>query len=280
LSVTINGIVCEEIVDGLEEGIDSGGPRASKKYLCAWASRYTVANGLMGLSAGVGGPGGSVTLTHPAFYPESHNLFARSLRIVGKGKPSQGTNQLQFTQAIIAVEYGVPPFGFTPADDPGGGNSIDPSTPMVYATQEIDMSMEAYTIPASAVQVTSPTAPVAKDITIYYAKAEIAITLHQIPYLPAQLIFSKVGNLNSVAFLGCAIGKLRFNGGKTHRTASTDGTFTQDVSLSFSYRSIARWDYQFHPNGTAGWVALQDKSGNNLYTLSDLSVLIPASYRF
>src|SRR5947207_3314373 len=151
---------------------------------------------------------------------------------------------------------------------------------LVYATQEIDIGLDSYTIPASAVQVAGPTAPLAKDITIPYARAEIAITLHRFPWLPAQAILNLAGSLNSAVYLGCAVGKLRFNGGKTHMTASTDGSYTQDVTLSFSFRKIARWDYRFHPNGTSGWVALQDKGSNNLFTLADFSPLIPSSYFF
>lgn len=273
MSLTINGVVCQELVDGLTEGIHEGGPYATKKYLCDWANRYQLANGMLGL---VSGTGGAISLFAPQQYPQSLNMWAREVYIEGAGQPTQGPAQLQFPKAVVTVNYGVPKFGILPTPS----ISIDPSNPIIYATQEIDIGMEQFNIPASAVQVLGPTAPLAKDVPVYFARAEIAITLHRFPWLPAPLIFGLVGNLNSAKYLGCDVGKLRFNGGRTHLTASTDGTQTQDVTLSFSYRNVARWDYTFHPNGTSGWVAVEDRNSNSLYTLSDLSVLIPSSYYF
>lgn len=275
MSATIGGIVCEEMVEGLKEGVDGSGPHATKKYLCDWADRFAVANGLIGIVTNPGGAGGTPTFASPTRYPESANMFATQVAIEGRGKPTQGTAQLQFPKAVVVATFGVPPYNYLPSPN----MSIDPATPFIYATQEIDIGLDSYTIPASAVKATGPDAPLAKDQTIPYAKAEISLTLHRYPYNPAQLIFNLTGNLNSTVFLGCAIGKLRFNGGKTHNTASSDGTYTQDVNLSFSFRKIARWDYVFHPNGTSGWVALKDKSSNSLHSLSDFLDLIPSSYR-
>jgi hypothetical protein len=272
MSITIGGALCEELVEGLQEGIDERGPFAAKKYLCNWGDRYAVANGLLGL---VTATGQAATFTVPMRYPESANMFAnRVVSIEGKGKPTQGARQLQFPYAVVTASFGIPAYQFLPTP----AMSIDPQTPFVYATQEIDIGLDSYTIPASAVQV-SGGAPLAKDQTITYAKAEISLTMHRFPYDPSQDIFGMTGALNIVSFLGCEAGKVRFNGGKTSDTASSDGTFTKDVSLSFSYRKIARWDYRFHPNGTSGWVALQDKSGNNIYTLADFNDLIPDFYR-
>lgn len=275
-SVAINGVDCLELVEDFSEGIGESGPSAAKKFLCEWASRYAVANGLLGFVSHTGGQGGSIVFTGPMAWPESPNLLAQAVRIKGVGKPSQGTRQIQWPYAIVEATYGTPTWGAIAYPD----NSIDPGTPLVYATQEIDISLDSYTIPASAVQVTSPTAPFAKDITIPYAVAQISITLHRFPYNPAAGLFVLTGKINSAAFLGCGVGKLRFNGGKTSTTASTDGTQTRDVVLSYSFRNIARWDERFHPNGTSGWKAIQDKAGNGLIGLADLRQTIPPSYYF
>src|SRR5207237_10641393 len=95
MSITIGGISCEELVEGFEEGIHEQGPTAVKKYLCAWADRYTVANTFLGLVTHSGGVGGSIVLTAPLAYPESANMFAREIQIEGRGTPTPGTRQIQ-----------------------------------------------------------------------------------------------------------------------------------------------------------------------------------------
>src|SRR3954469_7744122 len=112
MSTTIGGIACEELVEGFEEGIHEQGPVATKKYLCAWADRYTVANTFLGLVTHSGGVGGSIVLSAPLPYPESQNLYAREIAIGGRGRPSQGTRQLQFDRAVVTVNYGVPQFSY------------------------------------------------------------------------------------------------------------------------------------------------------------------------
>jgi hypothetical protein len=51
MSVTINGVLCDVISRDYREGIDGRGPSATRGYLCDWDQRYTVANGLLGLTS-------------------------------------------------------------------------------------------------------------------------------------------------------------------------------------------------------------------------------------
>ena len=275
MSVTIGGVACEEVVDGFEEGIHEGGPVATKKYLCAWASRYTVANTFLGLVTYSGGAGGPINLTRPLSYPESANMWAREVTIAGRGKPTQGSSQIQFDKALITVNYGVPQFSFTSNPD----QSLDPTSPFVYATQDIDFGREMITIEKSALTLANGNK--LKDVPYAFPlpNAVLTIQLHRVPYLPALAILTALQRpLNQSTFLGVAPGYLMFNGCKTHEEASSDGTLTRSITYIFAYRPILRWDEVFDPNGTSGPQQVR-YNGAAILLRSDLSTLIPSAYR-
>ncbi len=49
--IVINGVNCQEIVADFSEEYDIlKGPSAKKGFICLWADRFTVANGLLGLT--------------------------------------------------------------------------------------------------------------------------------------------------------------------------------------------------------------------------------------
>ena len=275
MATTINGIVCQELREGFDEGIHQDGPVATKKFLCDWGDRYAVANGLLGLVTHTGGVGGTTTLTTPARYPESSNMFAREISIEGKGKATQGPLQIQFAQAVITVNYNVPQFNYLPNPD----ISLDPTAPYVYATQEIDFGREFVTIEKSAV--TLANGHKLKDLPYAFpiAQAVMTIQLHQVPYLPAaQILTAMQRPLNDATFLGVAPGYLMFNGCKSHTEASTDATYTQSLTYVFAYRPILRWDEVFDPNGVDGPQQAR-YNGAAILLRSDLSSLIPSAYR-
>jgi hypothetical protein len=274
MSIMIGGIACEEIVDGLEEGIDERGPRAVKKYLCAWSGRYTVANTFLGLVSHTGGAGGPIQLTAPLTYPESANMYAREIAIEGRGKPTQGTSQLQFPQAVVTVNYGVPQVSFHANPD----QSLDPAAPYVYATQDIDFGREMVTIEKSAVKLANNNK--LKDVPYAFpiAQAVMTIQLHRVPYLPAvQIIAALQRPLNNATFLGVTPGYLMFNGARSHEEASSDGRLTRSITYVFAYRPILRWDEVFDPDGVSGPQQVR-YNGAAVLLRSDLSLLIPAAY--
>jgi hypothetical protein len=242
--VVINGVNCLELVAGLEESIPAEhGPVADNGYLCDWALRYQLANGMLGLTSS-SSVGGGVTFTHPYPYPESSNLWVHSVSIKGVGVPFQGPAQLAFPFAIVTAHFEVPQFGINP--DPE--NSIDPDEPFIYATQEIDYSLDSINIPGSLTQ-SAFGDDLNSDWNVQLPRANISIQLHRVPYLPAQQILASLQNpLNGTTFLGMAPRHVMFNGAKTHRTTNSDGTYTQDVGYSFSYRPIVGFDETVNPD--------------------------------
>lgn len=275
MSIIIGGKSCEEMRDGFEESVDSQGVHATKKFLCAWADRLAVASGLLGFTSGTGS-GGPVTTTPPMAYPEIQNLYAREITIEGKGKCTQGTKQLQFTQAVITAHYGTSS-GWSPLPLPN--MSIDPESPYTFATQEIDFAREDVTIEGSSCTLANGT-PFSTPFpyAVPLPHAVLTIQLQQVPYLPAQAILLMMAKpLNNATFLGVPPGFLKFEGCKSHMEAMSDGSYSQNLSLVFKVRPVLRWDEVFDPAGVTAPTQIR-YLGLAILQRSNLATLIPAAY--
>jgi hypothetical protein len=274
VSQVINGVTVQEIVTGFSEEIpESGGPRATKSYLVPnWADRFKVANGVLGFVASPPTKtGAAFTLSRPRQYEESPNLYARSVSIRPVGKPLDGSAQLKWTSAIVTVSYGVVPFGDTM-------NQFNPGSPLNWATQEFEFGGEFLNIGAASCKLSDGTV-VDQDQSIFVPHVNLALTLHFCPYLDVQTIMAASGKVNDATFLGAVAGYLRFNGARSRAAAMTDGTYTQEITFSFSYRQIARWDAALKPaSNPPSWLQLQYKDGSPVVASTDLSALIPAFY--
>jgi hypothetical protein len=275
-TTTIGGVESLELVADMVEGVDERGPYANKKYLCTWPNRYALANAFLGFTTHTGGQSGSIQITGPYAFPESPNMLARSVRIEGRGKPSQGTRQLQFEAAVIAVDFAVPPWQAIPYPD----MSIDPSTPFVYATQDIRFSREMIAIPNSALYLQGTTTRL--DDTPYgvpVPNAVFNINIHRVPFLPAFAIWTAMAKpLNNAVFLGIPAGYLRFDGAENHGEASSDGSFAQSLAFQFTARALLRWDEVFDKTGTPRRVLLGGSAGPAVLQRSEFRTLIPANY--
>lgn len=275
----ISGVTCLELRESFTEGIAEGGPHASKAYLCNWVDRYTVANGLLGLSTLSGGVNGTITFTHPYPYPESYNMWAREVSIRGVGKCTQGPRQIAWDKAAILVNYAVPQYSLDQISDPGGLNSFDPSAPLIYASQRLSRGCQVLDLkPGTLTLQDGLTNPKwQQGYGMFIGVNTMHLTLHSLPYLPSATLRAEVGSVNSVAIWGCAIGTLRWDGPDTNRTFNNDGTFTQEVSHAFAHRPIAPWDQVLHPNGTSGWKPLK-YNGASILPSFDFHTLIPTAY--
>lgn len=278
MSVVIGGVSAEELVTGLEEGIHYGGPVAQKKYLVAWNDRYAFANAMLGLVSGQGGTNPNITFTNPQQYPQSLNMWAREISIEGVGKPTQGPIQLQFPYAIVTVQYAVPQFGYLTYPD----QSIDPTNPYVWATQELDFGREMLTIENSTLKLANGHwLNSTNNYAVPIPHCIMSITLHKVPYLPAaQIITAMQKPLNNATYLGVDAGYLMFNGAKSHMEASTDGSYTQELTLSFAYRPILRWDEIFDPQPPNSPQQVRNLTTSApILDRSDLSTLVPTAYQ-
>lgn len=265
----IAGVSCDEIVRAYEEGVGPRGPYGVKMFGCAWADRYAVANGMLGLSSYTGP--GAVSFTAPASHPETPRMLALDVSIAGVGRPSSASPQMRFERAIVRVTYGVPEYG--PLDYPPQLN-IDPTTPFIYAEQSLDFGVQYVTIPGKKLKVAG--GPFPQDYPIPVQHAEMTIVLHKLPYMPVALL-TLIDHVNAGTFLGCAEDKVKFNGCRTHRQFQSDGQVTQEVTLGLSYRPQHGWNQVPDPYAD-GWTELTYQDNSLLFPRSDLSVIFPTAY--
>lgn len=272
--IVINGIECQEIVRDLEERYDLlRGPSMKKGFLCNWADRFKVAQGLLGLSTTVK-IGGFITFETPLTYPELGTAFVHAIDVEPVGPPIQGAAQIAYSNAIVWARYHSMPWTWSGTDF----MQINPATPFVYAKQNIKFSTETVTVPGKNAWLKTTGKVLGIDYGIPIAVAELEITLIRVPYLPSQAILQALQNpLNQSTFLGCNPGTIFFRGGSNEQTHDTAGNFTQDLRLVFAYRPIAAWDQAW--DGSQ-WAQVVTASGGSTPFIgrSDLSTLIPSYY--
>jgi len=280
MATIINGIYCDEIVDGFREAVDfKDGPTARKGFICNWADRFTVARGLLGANNAVH-VGGLITIFTPARYPEIPYMYAHTIEIEPKGQPFQGTYQTSWPKAIVWCNYKCMQWAFAGIDDPGAQNQF-PGANYIYAEQQMNSSAEWLTVPGHSSLFKSSGKPTGQDYGFRMALVDIIITFHRVPYLPAAQAFSLAGSINSGVFLGVDVGKLMFNGYQTHQTHNTDGTVVTDVTANYQARSV-RWDYSFDPlaaGGAGAWDQVVKPDGTTPFIESaDLSATVPGAF--
>ncbi len=278
MSLTIGGILCEEVVADFGEAYDLiDGPTATKAVICNWSDRFTVAQGFLGLNTTVL-LGGFITIKVPMRYPEIPYMYAYQIAIKGIGPPYGSSPQMAFPYAMIMVNYKCTPWSFSGIDDQF--NQIDPTTPLLYAEQSIKSSAEWQEIPNKNSKFEASGNVNLNRYNYKHSIVDMVITFHQIPYLPSNQALTYPGFLNDRLFLGVQPGCLRFDGMDSRRTHSTDGKSTSDVTLTFQARYI-RWDYEWDSTpGAQTFARVVKPNGDPFQPLVDLSVVLPAAFRY
>lgn len=275
MPITVNGIVCEEIVDGFEENFDIiQGPAARKGFLCDWTDRYKVVVGLLGLSHATS-IGGGITLNTPAQYPEIATTYAHRISVQPVGPPFQGPVQIAWPKCIVWAEYRTAPWSFQPF------NQIDGGTPFIFAEQRLSSSSEMLQIPGAGCKWATSGLYLTQPAGIRLVLIEMEITIKELPYMPSPEVFAAAGKINNAPYLGVAAGSLLFQGVSTQQRAVSDGTFVQEASYRFTARSV-RWDYQYDPAQQAFDQVLFKFSlgGQPIISSIDFSIIIPAEYTY
>jgi hypothetical protein len=273
MAITINSISCEEIVADYGEGAQLSGLSSRKGYLCDWTDRFTVAKGLLGLATTTG-VGGAITLVSPSRHPELYNCYCTGVEFQPMGTPSQGTYQVTWPKVIVWASYGSLTFNWGTASIPY--MDIDPSTPFIYAEQQIDVGCEVITVPNKGLRFATSLRRLDQDFGFRIALVDMKITLHRVPYLPGAAIIAKAGAINDATYLGVSAGQLLFNGASNSLQLGADGTWTQDITYSFTARQYP-WDYSY--DGVAkAWRKVVQTDGSNFITRQSLVGLFPDEY--
>lgn len=271
MSITINGVVCEELVQNYGEAADMRGVSSRKGYLCDWTDRFKVAKGLLGYNTTTS-VGGTITIIAPSAHPELLNCYCTAVEFEPVGTPSQGAYQIAFPKCKVWGIYGSLNFTWGVPDP---YMNIDPSTPFIYAEQELDIGTEVITIPGSKLKY-SGGGVLEQDYGLKLTLMDLKITLHRVPYLPGQAILAKAGAINDATYLGVAAGQLLYNGATNRMQVGADGSYTQDITYSFTARQQP-WDYAY--DGTRnGWYKVQKSDGTDLVTRQTFVGLFPDEY--
>lgn len=275
MSVTINGIACEERVKNYAESAETGvGVSSRKGYLCNWTDRFTVAKGLLGYTQAAG-KGGPVTITVGAAHPELQYCFVRSVEFEPHGKPTIGQHQTVWDKCTVWASYG-------PARNVqwGATGFGDGTHGFIYAQQKISTSSEYITVPGRRAKFNDASNETIKtEVGFKIGLAEIEITLNDIPYMPDQVVVSLGGKINNAAYLGFPAYQLAFNGVTTDETMSSTGVYTISATYSFTFRT-QRWDYAY--NGLLSrWSQVVMLDGSTpLIPSADFSAIIPSGYYY
>lgn len=269
-------------IENFSKGVDGQGPWIRVQYyINSYADVDRFINALVG-AGNLTGPitGGKVTRNAPHQHPLSPNLFCvRAELVQGLGNPVLSTSGYPDFDggALISAEYRA--LSWDPIEV-NRNNSIDPTTSILYATQEIDFSSESYTVAnhtfkySSGVLANINTSTPAK-FTI--PVTELVLTYHQFPYMPMIAVRNLRGRVNTATFLGAAAGCVLFRGAKTSRDFNTDGSVTQKVQMMFAERdALHKWNWLPSPYSLTWYPVTEDgtSGGVTMFPTGDLSPLL------
>lgn len=284
MAITINGVVCQERVAKLSEGNSfANGPVAMKGFYCAWSSRFTVIQGLLGLNTRttVGSNFASFSIATPAQYPEITNAYCQEVSVEPHGPPTQGSAQVQYTNCTVWASYKRLPFAFSSADSGFLQNQLDPNTPLLYCKQSIQVASEYITVPGNQLKFAgtgSSGKTITRDYAFPIAKIDMRLQFMRVPFMPLQaFVTAENSPVNSATFLGFATGYVIFNGCDSETTTSSDGTLCQNLNESFTWRAVP-WTYDWDPTAGQFSQVVSAVTSNPLISSSDLNNLIPTSY--
>jgi hypothetical protein len=248
---------------GFRGGIDPNGMVFQiKPYLIAFADLNTFLTEMRGTTQVSGGLGGRLTANLPFQCPADPRLYAYELSWVPEGQLLWPTSPIQYSYAIVTVNFKQPEFNYQGTDDPGFDNSIsqDPTenAAMYHATQQVTFGREWITIPNSAVMYKSDGKIVTASKGLSYVVHTMLITYSNFPYFPMTLFRSYADTLNNATFLGCGIGTVMFEGAVVDRDFNANSTVSQQIQLNFKWRA-QDWNKQLRDD-TLTWDYVVDKT--------------------
>lgn len=279
LATTAGAVTLAENYDGYSFGVGLDGPYIQKQYLApSWDVAFPCVNALQGSVSVVGGAGGTIIRKIGHQCPESPNLYCLEAHGVGfneldlrdSGRPTYG-------KALINARYGLPPYNQQTSDDPGGVNSFPndatPGQPYIWQEESIDFDVETVRLAGSAYTFyTAPNLPVDYPVTKDIRVASLTIVRKYVPYLPFTIMTSLQTKVNSTTFLGQPAGQILFRKMATRTQRLSDGTKSQEVTMTFKWREE---DHNKIPRPDTGvFDYVQTSGGLRRYQTADLRQLL------
>ncbi len=273
-------------IDYFSKGIDQQGPYYRVVYYIAnWSDSDTFVNALLGFSTLTGSTfGGIVVKGTPHAHPLSPNLYCQRAEATGVGRPI--INNLGIPSyaggARIEAEYrsqsggagSAGPYQMTGSEL---GLQIDQGTPALFCTQEVDLSVEMFTIPGSLMNFVGGATIPGQLFRIVVPVGHLSYTFHKLPYNPwGGPMRTLRGQVNLGMFLGADTGCILFKGAKINRSWDTSGNGTVDVTMTFAERpATMKWNWLPNPKDPAfAWAPVVGVGGGVPYIAADLSPLV------
>lgn len=270
-------------INYFSKGIDAQGPYYRVEYyITDWTQSDAFVNALKGITTITGGAGGQVTKTAPHQHPLSPNLYCAEAHCRGTGLEqlnAQGYPSYAGGALIEATYRPMVPLGgfqMTPSELL---QQIDPATPILWCTQELEFTTEYFIVPGSQSTVKFTSGAHSGDVVGIPFKINVPITylnltFHKVPYMPAASIRAVQGNVNSTTFLGAPAGYVLFKGARVVRDCNSDGTVVQKVMLVFANRTATGQKWNYLPDIDLGWQSVAASGGATLYPTADLNTII------
>jgi hypothetical protein len=257
------------------KGIDEQGPYYEVIYLFDdWANSDAIINDLLGVTTYTNA---TTFRGLPHQHPLSPNLYCRSARCEGMGGPVlNGQGYPKYDSGFkIRATYRIPvPFGaMQTSDDPNGLQQIDPDTPLLWCSQELDFDTDWHVLPTSQLKYQSDGMYAGIPAKIQVGVTTMILTFHRVPFMPATKIKTYRGRTNNATFLGSSQDCVLYSGGKVTREWSTDGTVNQKVQLTFRDRDQG-WSKVPRRDNPNTWDTLVDGSSNPLFQQANLTALL------
>lgn len=277
MAIVLNGITAKERWDGYRKGRSDRGPTVTKEYDVAYADGDAFVDAVMGGVSVSGGIGGAITYARRHACPENPRLVALEASYEGAGEADYtGGGKPQFERAIATVTYGRLPYDQEGTDDAKNSfpNSKTPGQPYVYAQCEIDFAGEFVTLPGTGFKFSSDGKAIEESKHgKHVGTATLRFVRKKVPYLPTELILAKMNKVNDTPIFGAPRGQVLFQGGKTRREASSDGTAVQELELVFQWRET-NWNNFIRPDTGAFAAVVTATGGNPVYAYAELNELL------
>ena len=200
----------------IRKGIDSQGPYYKVVYYIQqpWSTGDLVVNELLGYASKTGG---SIYWQGPHQYPldPTGRSLCCEASVIGVGAPDLNSDGYPAYDNGFFVEalYRVPTIPMYAANDPENLMGIDPATPLLWASQDMDFSTDYILLDRSAYTFASDSKKSNVPVRIKSNIIIFDITFHRVPYMPTSLVTSAGGCVNSTTFMSGGVGKILFKGG-------------------------------------------------------------------
>lgn len=266
--ITIGGINCWEMER--RERVGRSAQEGTRKIMCAWADRLTLAVYLAGGTTVVGG---ITQYSRPQPYPDAHQWSVWDIQIEGTdgdtGRTVDANGALAYKYAVLTTIY--KPLEFNGDSIETGAEELDFGTD-AQTTGQADQIFK-WSDNSAPVKVLAQ--PVKKFTIIHFTKV-----IRSVPTLPITAISALLDCVNNATFMGAATGKMLFRGPRSCRRFTTGGVANWDITYSFSLRSQDWRKVYRGPNetGGAGWTTVLYSNGDPIYGAGDFTTLgIPAN---